>query len=43
MSKEKDTKKKSDKTPATKSTKEKRDDKLEKRKDKEKNSRLTDL
>lgn len=41
MSKEKDTKKKSDKTPATKSTKEKRVDKLAKRKDN--NSRLTDL
>ena len=43
MSKEKDTTKKSDKAPATKSTKEKRVDKMAKRKDKENNSRLTDL
>lgn len=43
MSKEKDNKKKSDKTPASKSTKEKRVDKLAKRKDKENQSKLTDL
>ncbi|WP_263603425.1 MULTISPECIES: hypothetical protein [unclassified Chryseobacterium] len=39
MSKEKDTKKKTDKTPAAKSLKEKREDKQNKRKDKENESR----
>lgn len=43
MSKEKDTKKKSDKTSASISTKEKRVDKLAKRKDKENKDRLTHL
>lgn len=42
MSKEKDNKKKSDKTVASKSTKEKRVEKLAKRKDKEDHSKQTD-
>ncbi|WP_262497853.1 hypothetical protein [Chryseobacterium aurantiacum] len=39
MSKEKDGKKKSDKTPPSKSAKEKREDKINKRKDKENEGR----
>lgn len=42
MSKEKDNKKSSDKTPASKSTKEKRVEKLAKRKDKEDRNKLKD-
>jgi hypothetical protein len=41
MSKEKDTKKKSDKTPAVRSLKEKREDKQNKRKEKDNESRNT--
>jgi hypothetical protein len=41
MSKEKDGKKKSDKTPPAKSAKEKREDKMNKRRDRENESRNT--
>lgn len=42
MSKEKDGKKKSDKTPPAKSPKEKREDKMNKRKDRENEARNSD-